>query len=346
MALLWVEGWDQFASGTINETVEAAKYNTDSGSRVLTAVEGRNSGIAARVDIGNNSGFFTPPLTTNATLITGFAFYTETVSANTASKFLSFRQDNMDGSTIGYDCIDLYQNDQAISLTMFGTGVNTSANVLSVNTWYYLEMKVYCHNTNGTVEVKLDGNTIITYSGDTRYADFWDHNSIIGFRGGTTAMNMRIDDWYICDGSGTTCNDFLGDCRVYTLFPDGDASGNMTANSGSDEYAMVSGNTVNLNKYIKDTTTNNEAVFTYGGLPDTPNTVYGVMVTTEAKMSANLYKGMKTLSQNGSGTINAHTAYPVQEVMSVMTEVFAVNADGSAWTPTLVNDARFGVRVV
>lgn len=346
MALLWVEGFDQYgSSGTVNVTVQSAKYNTDSGSRDLTAATGR-TGNCVRIDFGNLNAMLTPPLTTNLTLITGFAYYVESVS-EAASRFFTIRQDTVDGSTVGYDCIDLLSINQTIMLSMFGTGVNTSANVItSVNTWYYIEVKVYCHDTNGTVEVRVDGTPIITYSGDTRQASFWDYNSMVGFRGAAAAANIRIDDWYVCDGSGTTCNDFLGDCKVYTLFPDGDASGNMTANSGSDEYAMVNDATVNVTNYIKDTTSGNQAVFTYGGLPVTPNTVYGVMVTTEAEMSGNLYKGMKTLSQNGSGTINAHTSAPVREDISVMTEVFGVNADGNTWTPALVNDARFGVRVV
>jgi hypothetical protein len=302
------------------------------------------------VDDGIAITIATPWLTINRTLIAGFAFKLSAIG--NAGYLCTFRGPDGDGASAAYENLDIRVTaNAALNLWVAGVTNNTTANnIVSANTWYYFEMKAYCDNSAGTVEVRLDGTPVMTYTGDTQFgAATPNYFSSFAFRGGGNLQRITVDDLYICDASGSTNNDFLGDCRVQTIWPDGDASGNMTANSGTDEYAMVNSHTLNTSNYIKDTTSGNQSVFAYEALPITPNTVLGVMVTTESMLSGNLMLGHRALSQNGAGTINATTQlFPTTAWTEhgSTTELFETNADGSAWTPNLISDARWGVRVV
>lgn len=346
MALLWVDGFEQYgAEGgevTPNAVLNTVYSSVTGGS--INVVSGRVAGTALYFDI-SASTIATTPLTMNRTLIAGVAFKTANTTGNKC--LIDFQSQIMDGDPISYGAFGAWQETQNLAIRMGNTTLNTVNVALSADTWYYLEFKVYCDDSSGTAEIRLDGTPVVTYSGDTKYHGSWNTYTNVCFRGGGL---LTIDDLYVADGSGSTCNDFLGDCTVYTLLPDGDASGNMTANSGSDEYAMVNGTTMNTDNYIKDTATGNRCVFTYGDLPVTPNTIYGVQVNSEANLSSNLTKGLKHVTQNGTGSVNTSSVvHPVDRAatyIGAVTDVFETNADGDAWTPALVDDARFGVQVV
>ena len=345
MALLWVDGFEQYGAdgGEVTGNVLVTKYSSISGS-TINVVAGRVAGTALYLDL-TAASIATTPLTMNRTLIAGVAFKTANTTGNKC--LMDFQSPIMDGDPISYGAFGVWQETQNLAIRMGNTTLNSVNVALTANTWYYLEFKVYCDVSSGTAVVRLDGTPVVTYSGDTKYHGVWNNYSNVCFRGGAL---QTIDDLYIADGSGSTCNDFLGVCTVYTLLPDGDASGNMTANSGSDEYAMVNGTTLNTANYIKDTASGNRCVFTYGDLPVTPNTIYGVQVNSEANLSSNLTKGLKHVTQNGTGSVNTScVAHPVDRAttyISAVTDVFETNADGDAWTPALVNDARFGAQVV
>lgn len=349
MALLWIEGFEGLgaAGGEVTpNTIINQKYTSDVNSTLNTDT-GRDGINNCLYFDTLGTAFFTPPLTNNSVTITGFAYKSGNLTTN--HPICTLRHYSGVGATIDYSSLDLWQIGDELRVYNGTTTINTtSSNVLTANTWHYIEMKVLCADSGGTVEVKVDGVSVITNnSTDTAFTTGATHYPVVGFRNlSDPDTGYHLDDWYVCDGTGSTCNDFLGDCTVLTLFPNADASGNMTANSGTDEYAMVNSTTQNTAKYIKDTASGNRCVFEYSNLSFTPNAIYGVQVNTEAALSGNLTKGVKTLSQNGTGTVNSHTSYPILQDATVVTHIAPVNADGSAWTVTLLNSARFGVEVV
>jgi len=349
MALLWIEGFEGMgASGAevTPNTMFNQKYTSDAQA-TLNIATGRDGVNACLYWDAQGHVVMTPPLTNNVTTITGFAYKSGNLTTN--HPICTFRHYSGAGSAISYISLELWQIGDELEVNRGNSSINvTTTNVLQADTWQYIEMKVLCADSGGTVEVKVDGTTVISEASvDTAYSTGATSYPVVGFRNlSNPSTSFYIDDWYVCDGSGSTHNDFLGDCKVFTLFPNGDASGNMTANSGSDEYAMVNSTTQNTSNYIKDTTSGDRCVFEYETLGYTPNTILGVQVTTEAALSGNLTKGIKTLSQNASGTVNTHTAFPILQDASAVTHIAPVNADGDAWTKALLDTARFGVEVV
>ena len=268
----------------------------------------------------------------------------EQQEVETASE--QFRDPTLDGTTVGYNALELKCDGSEIALYNGNTLVATTSGLgLTANTWRYLEMKVYCDDTNGTYEVKLDGTTILSGTGDTKYSSTFDYYASVGFRL-ANGIQRYIDDLYVCDGSGTDNNDFLGDCKVLTMVPTSDASGNWTSSSGGSLYADVDEAVLDFDtSYISSNTAGEQAVFGYGGVNIGSDTIAGVMVTTCAKQTGNNAVGVKHLTQNGSGgTIHSESSIPVSNDDYIcFTEVFESDSDGVGWNQSTINTARFGV---
>jgi hypothetical protein len=86
------------------------------------------------------------------------------------------------------------------------------------------------------------------------------------------ATSAWIDDLYVCDGSGSVNNDFLGECRVLTLLPsDGNGSNNdfdtSAGGSPADHGAMVNDTTPNDDTdYVSSSTVDHVDSWNYPAL--------------------------------------------------------------------------------
>jgi hypothetical protein len=106
---------------------------------------------------------------------------------------------------------------------------------LRPNSWYYVEMRVKIHGTSGGAEVRVDGAPVIEIGS---YADIptslntmssvnaYANRFYIGGLGDSSGYGMWCawDDVYLCDTSGSVNNDFLGEVRIDTLFPESDGT--------------------------------------------------------------------------------------------------------------------------
>ena len=223
----------------------------------------------------------------------------------------------------------------------------TTANpVLATNTWHYLEAKVVCHDTTGSYEVRLDGQTILSGSsvdtrgtGDSRYALFQLQN-----------YYQCIDDIYICDTDGTINNDFLGRVVIEGILPNADGdSTDWTPASGSDNYAMVDDIPPDDDtSYVESGTEGDEDLYDYADLSTiTMETILGLQINTDVRLNAvsgdiDLYQTVKSdsTSSDGAPTNIASDDY------EVATRILETDPDtSSAWTVSGVNAAQFGIKV-
>lgn len=105
---------------------------------------------------------------------------------------------------------------------------------LAVDTYYHIQIKIVVHATLGSIEVKLDGDTIITVTNaDTRPGGSLTTVDRIVCRQGSLSA-VWVDDVIVDDA------DFPGDLRVVGLVPTAD--GNYTAwtpSIGTDHYATI-----------------------------------------------------------------------------------------------------------
>lgn len=110
-----------------------------------------------------------------------------------------------------------------------GTILGTSASpVITAEAYQHVETLVFFSQTVGTVEVRVNGVTVLSLSGQDTVASSLIECSQVAFSLGpnvTTAapdVVSDLDDVFTYDNAGSFNNTFIGDRRVLTLLPDAD----------------------------------------------------------------------------------------------------------------------------
>lgn len=204
MALKWMEG---FEIGRMKTELED-KYDLYDGP-TNTGYTGRISGNA-----GYPTYLTTPSLGSASTWIVGFGFKRNS-SANHnyfdiylgASRQLTLKMHSNGAGT-----------DYNLKILRGATELETGTTSMAFGTWYYIELKVVIDPSAGSYEVRIneeaemsDTGVNTAESGSANADVFHLRNSFTGF----------LDDWYICDTSGSINNDFLGDCQIEGIHPNG-----------------------------------------------------------------------------------------------------------------------------
>lgn len=223
----------------------------------------------------------------------------------------------------------------------------------------YVEWKVYLHDTNGSWEIRWNGNTILTqtnvdtkYRGDTTGAN---RAQFISMNSTNTAdeEGFRISDIYICDDAGSVNNDFLGPCRVLALHPDADGDDeDWTTSSGTDSYALVNETSPadDDSDYIEDSTTGNRSIFTYDDVPTgMGSNIKGVQLCTLARITdATSYDLKNTVKSGGTLYYDSAVTIDQQDYTDMEQQKWIMETDpdtGSAWTESGLNAVQAGVEV-
>jgi hypothetical protein len=341
MALLLMEGFESFGPVGANPPQPAGimgrKYNMVGGESDLTITAGRN-GLAMQMASGADS-VGNIGCTTNPTLILGVAVYFNALpGAN--YYFLGFS----DGYTLATNlCI---QSDGHLQVNFWENAGPVTSFVFTPQTWYYLELKVYCHPTAGTIDVHVNGNSVYSATGQDTKVDIHNYNDTFRLRGvqgnGVTWVGPVYDDFYLCDGSGTTNNDFLGDCTVLCIRPASDGTTNVwTPSSGSDHHAMVDEATSDDDAtYLEASATGQLQLFNYNGLTGSP-TIYGVQINTEARTDSTS-QAVSPVMRASDGTVSTGGAVTLGSSYATAMQIEPLDAKGNPWTAANLNTTQFG----
>jgi hypothetical protein len=305
----------------------------------MNAAAGRVAGLS--VDLTTGVGYLgTHPLTTDDTLIVGIAFRLATLPAAHKPVIELY-----DGTTLGMSV----HVDPAGSLSVYKatTLVATTSTVsLSATTWYYLEFKVKCSAT-GTYEVKLDNVSVAsngsynTKAGTNNYHD----RVMIQNAGGSESW---LDDYYICDSTGSLNNDFLGPCRVVAINPSADDAVNWSTvyPALSDHYADVDDGATcdDDTTYVEDNTTGHRDLFDYANATIVTS-IYGLSINTTCRVTDANSVDLKTVVVSGANESTTTDAISSTDYLtkSVISETDPNTS--SAWDVSNINSAFFGIEV-
>lgn len=348
MALLWIEGFEGFGT-----TIAAVPSPTGVvGRKTLVSDEprfriqaGRFGGYALNIIYDSSCYYGRTGLTTNSTLIVGCAVkWTELIRnySSTYPMYLAF----YDGVTTG---VNLYLEANGETTVRRGATVlgTTSGYAFSDNTWVYVELKVTCHDTTGSFELRFNGETVLTGSNiDTKPGTNAYHN---GFRvlgtSTTSSRAVQVDDLYCCDASGASNNDFLGPCKVLPIFPDsaGD-SAQWTPSAGANYAAVDEPQIDDDTTYVETASAGQKDLYNYGSLGETVSGIKGVQVTTTARVTdatpLSLYPRVKSgaTEQSGSQITVGNSSY-----VSFSQLWDSDPNTGAAWSQANLEAAQFGV---
>lgn len=243
----------------------------------------------------------------------------------------------------------------AIRVTRSGsTEIGISAGgLVSTDVWYYLELKVKIGDSpDGTIEVHLDGATIINESSIDTLGSGEAFAQGISFNGNGTTNATFIDDVYVLDIAGSApYNDFLGDSRVDGILPDGSgfSSDFATATPSATHFENVDENPPDEDTSYNETNVANDIdLFDYAALPVVVGgaTVWAVQVSgylnkQDAGPAPFQFKSRPTSTTFGAIQQEPSTDY------KYFHEILELNPQtAAAWSEAEIDAAEFGVEAL
>lgn len=221
----------------------------------------------------------------------------------------------------------------------------TSGPVVIANGWRHYEIKVVLSNTTtGSVEVRIEGVTVLSVTGIRTASDKAGYTASISnvywrnARQISVGPSMYLKDVIVWDGTGTRNNDFMGSCQVYKIIPQSDVSLGWTPNTGTTGYNLI-------NETSPDDDTGyinapypvpSPSTFNMTDLPVNVTSVRGVQVIHRSKKTdggdGNVQTRVITTGGNSDGSDRTiSTAY------TYWSDVFDAAPGATNWNKTLVD---------
>lgn len=223
---------------------------------------------------------------------------------------------------------------------------DSSRNALFVpNTWGYLEVEMTANTVTGRWRVRFNGELLLDVTADT-----------IGGVGATIGAielirpsgTMAIDDWYIYDKQAGAVTDFLGDCVVYGILPDGAGSLTQWSVTGAaSNYAAVNGDGSSGDaKYVASSTPGQIDRYTFSDIAAFSGTIKGIQVTAQARKDDAGSRSFNVQTKSGAAIVDG-VVHNLGNTYLGFYETFEKDPNtGAAWTRTNLNAAEFGVKLV
>jgi hypothetical protein len=339
MALLWMDSFDHYATADIS-----AKYQNVTGAPTIVSAGGRRGGGCLQITSSTIILYTrTLPVSGN-TLVVGHAVKISAFSASQLAtggpRLAGAAQLTLEISSTGYM--------QVIRGSSTGTVLGTATTgQLTLNTYYYIELKAVIHPTAGSAIVRVNGVDVLNLTGvntaGTGSAG-WDAYALHCGNAGT--VTLQLDDLYVFDGSGSApLNDFLGDVRV-------DARVATAAGATTTWTPSTGSNWQNVDDATPNGDTDYNATFSVPAtdtfpVQDAPvpgATLYGVQVSISAKKSDAGAGSLAPVIRH-SGTDYAGSDLALGTGYLYVLRVYATNpGTGAAWTEADFNAAEFGYK--
>ena len=337
MALQFCDGFDHYATAQLIE-----KWSTSIGVSIISP---------GRFSYGKCAQFSDDYLTRNGpnsgTLAAGAAF---NISAPAGTGFSSLIVFQDAGSA---SCSLSVNSAGALALVTYGasgsTIVSTSGSaVFTFNAWTYVELKAtFATTAVGSLYAQLAGQPIINginvvtsstannYANQTRFIN--------------SSSSAYLDDVYICDGTGSVNNTFLGDIRVLYTLPAGNGRINQFARTGgtsSGNYTSVNENPPdNDTSYVSSSTPGAIDCYTVGGI-GTPTTVVGAQITASARKDDSSSRVLAIGFGNGS-TESYNSGVSLPDSYTMNSQPYDINPiTGVAWLPNDINFGQIALKVI
>lgn len=354
MAVLWVEGFEQFSSSTgvglLNTKLER-KYSgasTDMGSNA-EIVSGHGSTAALAGGTTGNLDILDKVLdSVENSLYVSFSLRYDNLGADPI-QFLVFR------TGASTQCVVRIFQDGTIDIRR-GTGTivdSTASGAFPMDQWVYVEVFVDISNT-GSYDIRINGSSVLSGTGDiqdagTSGADvvrFIFEDQVDGGLG--SSGSMKVDNWVIQDSNGSfLLSDSNGSWYIEGIVPNGVGDSSQLTPTSGDNYTNVDeipddGDT----STVSSASAGDQDLYEYENLTAFASGGFSIKATQILSV-AEQDGGESLISVVKSGTTtDKDTAQSLGTVYETLSRIVEDNPDtASAWTESEVNNAQFGVEV-
>lgn len=362
MALKAFDGYDHYnQKADILSRSGFLQYGTGAiNGAPLSIVPGRN-GFGKAMEIDFNSPLSIVWAARNAEMVIGVAVLWG-IGGGATFEFID--------SVTGLTNITVWFNPTNYAVQIYRGPPATAGNVLlyaspnntwTGQVWNFVEFKFLVSATVGYMTVHVNGVEVATITGVNTnwtqpspsitanlWADLLDYTN--SFNAGTSS-HSTIDDLYYCDtttGPGTyPCNDFLGDCKVDTLFTIGNNSVQWTPLANTNwqelrEIAMDSDTSYNFTS-----TATLEDLLNFGTLDPLTVTIFGLQVTGAYRKDDAGVRTIKQALKVGATEVYGSTWSIPDTSYAYFTDLWVLNPNTSAnWAVSEVNGLSAGYNLV
>lgn len=331
MALLMMEGF------------EAKAYKAGwTSPNTHTTVAGRFGGSALKAGSGGIYVSYTCPA--SVTVISGSAYRADNpvVWGANYPQIVTFKDPS------GITHMDVFVNATGrLELRRNGTVVATSTLSLNASVWYYIEAKVTIADAGGFMEVRVNGTSWASFTGDTRNGG----TAAVGMVMYTWSSDQYLDDVYLLDTTGPApYNDYLGDVKVDTLSPSGNGNSSQLLGSdgnSTDNYLLVDELPASIADYTGSATVGEKDTYAFSNLTTASGTVLAVQTSIFGYKSDAGVANIKAVERLSGGTErdSASLAMAASPGSWLTDGPKTTDPAAAAWTISSVNTAEFGVKV-
>lgn len=313
---------------------------TTSGTPSFETSIVRLQGVSAKLDPAEEIGFVFSALTE-------CYFRVAVYKTAGALAYMNFLSGGTNQVSIIYDAGDTFRAYRA-GVTLLAS----SSTAHPAGRWYVVTGYVKVDDSAGRVVVKVDGTTVIDFTGDTRNGTPTNFDRMVLVESGT-ATNAYFDDWAINDTTGGADDSYPADAHIYSLRPDGDVSRvgilNQAASTSdlwqSIDEAAQDGDTT----YVYSATSSDNALFSTSDLPTLPNGASIASVYAEAvvrEVSADGDSVQLAVSEGGTTTWSSNLACGTSYAVVKGTRHVVNPRTSSAWASSDINNIDVGFKVV
>jgi hypothetical protein len=236
MSLLMFEGFGSTVGSYLSDY--HTQWTSTNFAAPGSAAVGRRSGYGMRISTTISAYAEYDIESEYSSLIVGFAIKPPTGGTPNGA-FMQFR----DSSDTVQFVVDLTAAGRVRVKSATGGSVlaESSDAAISFDVYQYFEIKCTIDSSSGTVQVRVDGADVIPATGslNTQQAGSGGAQKLL-WHSWSNGVNTDYDDLYLCDTSGASFNDFLGDIKVDPVFPDADGNySQFTPSTGTDHYDVI-----------------------------------------------------------------------------------------------------------
>lgn len=370
MALLWSESFDGCStiaqlfgvSGT--DDTRLWRVSTTTLQSRSSYLAGGKTGRAYRHSVpggsgasgefaGGNAAFAISRLVPASTRLIVGCWYRRSSTANSHADIIGLSTRGIDSNNAGDGIYFRHDNSDIAELwrTVNGTptllATPSTGHTFAGNVWYYVELDVVWGGAGSAVTVRVDESTVISGTFDTKGGSANANLTGVGlsFGGATSTIQVDIDDFYVCDGTGSKNNSPLGIVSVVWSPPDGQGFysdyTNSAAAASSTNYSYVDELSVDDADYIQSSIVGDKDSHTYTDISSPGPIVAGVVHCVRGGNTGD-GRSVKSLArENATDALSADLG-----LTGTLRSLYAVYENDPAaveWTTTTVNNAEFGV---
>lgn len=357
MSIILIDGFDHMDAVDVWTVVGGNTAHASPTVNVRTGTRSMGMGINSLMSLALGPSEQDDGVTMGAAMWCG-----SNATDGTRAGGLMFMEDVSTGTVVHLNVImhaptrslRIYRGNFAGTVTLLAS---TDPNLFTLNAWHYVEAQVKIANSGGYCEVRYDGVTVLTYSGDTRDAHAFETGIInrMGIIGnGFSAQTCIFDDVYMLNEQGSApWNSFLGDTRCYPLYPIGNGFYSQLDGSdgnNTDNYQLVDEVGVPiLTDYVGSITAGEKDTYEFEDITDFQSlgTIAAVESRIHAAKTETGTKQMRLVVRRGGADAFGPDHILAQDNFSTHRYIMEQDphAGPGAWTLGNVDATEFGVEV-